>query len=178
MFRNQEFILEVLKPLIRVKEKIVKLDPYENSERACLNLGHTLAHALESFSSQKENPLSHGEAVGLGLLFSFCVSETLGIMKKKDFKAYVSDLKSLAILLSKDELVKRLGNDLLLNDLIFDKLLYYMLFDKKNMQAHKNKLSMVLLKSYGSLAKNKNSYLIEVDLFQLKRSWQSFILAL
>jgi 3-dehydroquinate synthetase len=43
---------------------IVGLDPNERRERKALNLGHTLAHALETSGSGR---LRHGEAVAIGL---------------------------------------------------------------------------------------------------------------
>jgi 3-dehydroquinate synthetase/shikimate kinase len=48
----------------RVKLGIVARDPFEQGERRQLNLGHTLAHALEIESGYR---LPHGAAVALGL---------------------------------------------------------------------------------------------------------------
>jgi len=48
----------------RVKLAIVRRDPFEQGERRQLNLGHTLAHALEVESGYR---LHHGAAVALGL---------------------------------------------------------------------------------------------------------------
>jgi shikimate kinase / 3-dehydroquinate synthase len=48
----------------RVKLAIVERDPFEQGERRQLNLGHTLAHALEIESGYR---LPHGAAVALGL---------------------------------------------------------------------------------------------------------------
>jgi shikimate kinase/3-dehydroquinate synthase len=48
----------------RVKLAIVRRDPFETGERRQLNLGHTLAHALEVESGYR---LAHGAAVALGL---------------------------------------------------------------------------------------------------------------
>ena len=48
----------------RVKLGIVGRDPFEQGERRELNLGHTLAHALEIESGYR---LAHGAAVALGL---------------------------------------------------------------------------------------------------------------
>jgi shikimate kinase/3-dehydroquinate synthase len=48
----------------RVKLRIVGRDPFEQGERRQLNLGHTLAHALEIESGYR---LAHGAAVALGL---------------------------------------------------------------------------------------------------------------
>ncbi len=47
------------------KAGIVEADPEERGDRALLNLGHTLGHALEGAT---RFALSHGEAVGLGTL--------------------------------------------------------------------------------------------------------------
>lgn len=60
---------------ILVKADIVERDERESGERKYLNLGHTLAHALEAEFSY--DTLTHGEAVAIGLLFSFYVSEQL-----------------------------------------------------------------------------------------------------
>ena len=48
-----------------MKAAIVGRDPYEQGERALLNLGHTFGHALETMP---ELDLTHGEAVALGLV--------------------------------------------------------------------------------------------------------------
>lgn len=71
-----ETIEEVIYRAIQVKKKIVEEDPYETGLRKKLNLGHTLAHALESFHRYK---ISHGEAVGIGLIYSLKISERLGL---------------------------------------------------------------------------------------------------
>ncbi len=46
------------------KAAVCLRDPYEQGERAHLNLGHTFAHALETAS---DYGVSHGHAVALGL---------------------------------------------------------------------------------------------------------------
>jgi shikimate kinase / 3-dehydroquinate synthase len=48
-----------------VKIKVIKVDPFEQSVRASLNLGHTLGHAFEAASNYK---LRHGEAVAIGMV--------------------------------------------------------------------------------------------------------------
>ena len=50
-----------------MKADVVAADPHEASVRAHLNLGHTLAHALETAS---DHALPHGEAVAYGLAFA------------------------------------------------------------------------------------------------------------
>lgn len=69
-------IEEVIYRAIPVKKRIVKEDPFEKGLRKILNLGHTLAHALESAHGYR---ISHGEAVGLGMIYTLKISELLGL---------------------------------------------------------------------------------------------------
>ncbi len=62
---DKNSILEIIRKCLEVKGGIVAEDLRENGKRMLLNLGHTIGHALESAS---EFQLSHGEAVGLGLI--------------------------------------------------------------------------------------------------------------
>lgn len=58
-----EKIDEIIYRSLCVKKKFVEADEKEGSVRKALNLGHTLAHAIEIQSG-----LSHGECVALGIL--------------------------------------------------------------------------------------------------------------
>ncbi len=60
---------------IRVKAEVVTRDPLERGERAHLNFGHTLAHALEAATN---HAVSHGEAVGYGMHYAALLSSVLG----------------------------------------------------------------------------------------------------
>ena len=62
-----------------IKAKIVEKDPYEKGDRIFLNLGHTFAHALEKIAH-----LSHGEAVGTGLVLAAKLSVKLGLLAKNE----------------------------------------------------------------------------------------------
>jgi 3-dehydroquinate synthase len=60
---------ELLLPSLRIKQRFVEVDPWEKNVRKALNFGHTLGHALESWSlATSERPLLHGEAVALGMI--------------------------------------------------------------------------------------------------------------
>lgn len=50
---------------LRVKIGVIERDPFEQGERAHLNLGHTFAHAFEQVSGYA---IPHGQAVAVGLL--------------------------------------------------------------------------------------------------------------
>ena len=76
-----------LAPLIEaaaaVKRKIVEQDPYEENLRRCLNLGHTYAHAIEWYQHTHgtADPMTHGEAVAVGMVQAALLSERLGLCK-------------------------------------------------------------------------------------------------
>lgn len=62
----------------RAKAAIVAADEREQGQRALLNFGHTFAHALETeigYSSE----LLHGEAVAIGMLMAFELSQAMGL---------------------------------------------------------------------------------------------------
>ncbi|MBI4061894.1 MAG: bifunctional shikimate kinase/3-dehydroquinate synthase [Elusimicrobia bacterium] len=67
---------EVMRRSVRVKLKLVASDPRERGERRKLNLGHTLAHALEAAAGFR---LGHGQAVSCGLVLETRIGETLGV---------------------------------------------------------------------------------------------------
>ena len=58
----------------QIKQNIVDQDLFEKGSRAQLNLGHTIAHALETLASKNGEDLRHGEAVARGLAFALKVS--------------------------------------------------------------------------------------------------------
>ncbi len=60
---------------VAVKIRVVEADYKEQGERRKLNLGHTLAHALEAASGHR---ISHGAAVAYGLLFAALLGRALG----------------------------------------------------------------------------------------------------
>ncbi len=57
--------IELIMNCCKIKKRYVELDAYDNGQRKILNFGHTFGHAFESGSGFE---LSHGEAVGLGML--------------------------------------------------------------------------------------------------------------
>lgn len=53
---------------IAVKVRVVTEDPKENGLRMLLNYGHTIGHALESYFLETNTPLTHGEAIAIGMI--------------------------------------------------------------------------------------------------------------
>ena len=70
---------EVVRRAMAVKVQVIQADPYENSYRAALNLGHTLGHAFEMASDYR---LLHGEAVAIGLAGETRLAESLGLAER------------------------------------------------------------------------------------------------
>lgn len=70
---------EVVPKAIAVKADIVNRDVHERGDRAYLNFGHTIGHAIEYASS-----LSHGECVGLGMVAAARISEKLAGFSSAD----------------------------------------------------------------------------------------------
>lgn len=68
----------VIRPSIRIKAEVVQADELEGGQRALLNFGHTLGHAIEADAGYGQ--LTHGEAVALGMMFAVRLSEHLGLM--------------------------------------------------------------------------------------------------
>jgi 3-dehydroquinate synthase len=67
----------------RAKAAIVARDETETGDRALLNLGHTFAHALEAEVGY-DGALLHGEAVAIGMVLAFELSERLGLSPPGD----------------------------------------------------------------------------------------------
>ncbi len=74
-------LVEKIKAAVQVKIDIVQRDPYEQGERAHLNLGHTFAHAIEQVSGYAWR---HGFAVGVGLVGAALLSQKLGYLDGDD----------------------------------------------------------------------------------------------
>ncbi|WP_051517367.1 3-dehydroquinate synthase [Deinococcus phoenicis] len=66
---------DTLADAIAVKAGVVARDLTEQGERAYLNFGHTLAHALEAVT---DHAVTHGEAVGYGMHYAALLSRALG----------------------------------------------------------------------------------------------------
>jgi 3-dehydroquinate synthetase len=67
---------ELVRRGMAVKLRYILADPYERGQRAALNLGHTVGHALERAAGYR---LRHGEAVAIGLAAEARLSERVGL---------------------------------------------------------------------------------------------------
>ncbi|MDR2425686.1 MAG: 3-dehydroquinate synthase [Endomicrobium sp.] len=114
------------------KAAIVEKDEKETKGlREVLNFGHTLAHALETYTDYKK--FLHGEAVAAGMLFAALLSYKLTKCKKETF------IKTNIIL-------KEAGFNFNLSAMNAEKLAVLMTRDKKSIEG---KIRFVLLKDIG-----------------------------
>lgn len=77
-----DFLAHLSAACIGIKARIVEEDEKEQSIRAFLNFGHTLAHALEARA--RYSGILHGEAVAIGMRFATLVSRRQGFLATAD----------------------------------------------------------------------------------------------
>jgi 3-dehydroquinate synthase len=66
---------DIIAEAVKLKEKIVDKDLLEHGLRKILNFGHTIGHAVESFSIEHDKkPLLHGDAVAIGMICETWIS--------------------------------------------------------------------------------------------------------
>lgn len=116
------------------KADIVSKDEREGGIRALLNLGHTFGHAFEAETGFSDK-LLHGEAVALGIVCAFKMSEKLGLTKDAD--KVIAHFKKVGLPTNPHEYV---------TDWNIDRLVDHMRSDKKNTD---DKIVFILAKGIG-----------------------------
>lgn len=134
---------ELITTSINIKNDIVLNDPLEKGERKLLNFGHTIGHAIESYSLvHDQKPLKHGEAIAVGMICESYISNCKNELTAADLKIITTTLCSIY-------------NSYRLNDSTYHELIELMKNDKKNDGAE---INFTLLSKIG-----KAEYNIEVD---------------
>lgn len=80
LYTDVEALQNIVSRSVAVKSAIVAEDEREAGRRRVLNLGHTIAHAIEKSTHE----LNHGEAVAVGLSMIAHASAKLGMMLEGD----------------------------------------------------------------------------------------------
>lgn len=78
--RDPLLMADLILMAVKIKAGIVERDERESGERRKLNLGHTVAHAIEK-SSRK---MLHGEAVAVGCVVMARLSVNMGLMPERE----------------------------------------------------------------------------------------------
>ena len=92
---DSERLSEMVYRAVKVKADIVERDERESGDRRLLNLGHTLAHAIEKSSSK----MNHGEAVAVGLALIAEVATAREMLAVADKERIVALLQRAGFLL-------------------------------------------------------------------------------
>ena len=69
--REEEVLEELVFRSCQIKKTVVEKDPMEQGDRALLNFGHTVGHAIEKY---KNFTLLHGECIALGCIVASYIS--------------------------------------------------------------------------------------------------------
>ncbi|MGD9394081.1 MAG: 3-dehydroquinate synthase [Dehalococcoidia bacterium] len=92
---STEELTDIVMRCCRLKAGIVELDETEQTgERAILNFGHTVGHALEAVSGFKG---SHGEAVAVGTVAAAMISQRLDSLDASDVERIKSLLQKFGL---------------------------------------------------------------------------------
>ena len=117
----------------RIKAAVVEQDEREDDRRAILNFGHTVGHALESFTAYER--FLHGEAVAIGMIQAATLSAGRGLLSD-------AELERIEALVRRAGLPWQIPDDIALEDLVAG-----MALDKKS---HAGKIKFVLCEGIGS----------------------------
>jgi 3-dehydroquinate synthase len=112
--RDPPAVAQAVARSISIKAHVVARDPFEKGERAILNYGHTVAHALERAAGF--GAIRHGEAVAWGMEVAALISVKSGSCPSQDALAQRQLLQSAGLLrrrpsASRDALLDGLRHD-------------------------------------------------------------------
>ncbi len=128
--KNMGILGEMIYRSCIVKKNVVENDPTEKGERALLNFGHTLGHAVEKYMDFK---LLHGECVFIGMILATIISYNKGNISKEDMQLILESFKPYNV----PELT---------SDIDTNKVIEYTKNDKKVVG---DKIKFILLKNIG-----------------------------
>jgi len=108
LYLRPDIIEEMIYQSCLIKRNVVELDPREKGDRALLNFGHTIGHAIEKLSDFQ---LFHGQCVGIGMALSCRLSADLGYISKEACNKVIETLEEFGLPVS----VKGLNADEILS---------------------------------------------------------------
>lgn len=89
--RREDVCLEMIRRSCVIKKTVVENDPTEQGERAVLNMGHTIGHAVEKL---KNFTMLHGECVSVGCAASAYLSLKKGFLTQEEYDYVKNQLRS------------------------------------------------------------------------------------
>ena len=80
--RDMNILEEMIYRSCNIKKAIVEKDPTEQGDRALLNFGHTIGHAIEKYMNFE---LTHGECISLGAVAAAFISWKRNLISMEDY---------------------------------------------------------------------------------------------
>ena len=81
--RDLPTLIRMIERSCEIKKEVVEKDPKEKGERALLNFGHSIGHAIEKASDFQ---LLHGECVAIGCVAAAFLSMKKGLLGASDYE--------------------------------------------------------------------------------------------
>lgn len=88
---DYDLLKEMIYVSCLIKKDVVEKDPKEKGDRALLNFGHTIGHAIEKLMDFN---LLHGECVSLGMEAASYISYKRNLIDKDDLQHIVNTIKA------------------------------------------------------------------------------------
>ncbi|MDD7390526.1 MAG: 3-dehydroquinate synthase [Lachnospiraceae bacterium] len=95
---------EMIAVSCNIKREVVERDPKEKGERALLNFGHTLGHAVEKVSDFR---LLHGECVALGCVAASWISWQRGMISEEQYLDIRDTIQKSKLPVTADQISKK-----------------------------------------------------------------------
>lgn len=99
--RDYEALLYMIGESCKIKRDVVEADPTEQGERALLNFGHTIGHAVEKL---KDFRLLHGECVAVGIAAAGWISWQRGLLELEELEKITRGLRTFSLPVSTEGL--------------------------------------------------------------------------
>lgn len=93
--KDREVLISIIKRSCEIKAEVVSRDERESFFRAILNYGHTIGHAIETFTGY--STYLHGEAVAIGMVTEAKISNILGFLNRESFLKIKETIKSFGL---------------------------------------------------------------------------------
>ena len=92
--RDTQTVIDMIAVSCHIKQEVVENDPEEAGERALLNFGHTLGHAVEKLMNFT---MLHGECVAVGMHAAAWLSMEKGMLTEAAYKDITDTIASFGL---------------------------------------------------------------------------------
>jgi 3-dehydroquinate synthetase len=163
-----ERAMELVKDIsIKSKQEVMINDKLEKKRALVLEYGHTIGHAIELIDAfKRQDSISHGEAVGVGMLVEAEISHEMGFLNKNDLHSHYE-------LLAKLDIIQRLPTKISIDEVIK--------FTKKDnkrgyIKAHEDEVGIILLEGLGKVHGNQDLPITPVPLKIIEKVLKKFVI--